>query len=103
VSKDQKLQMLRRQLKRSSLEKDAALEEVAAYEKKDRAFLLQRRQVERALARVEELERDIESRRRREATMKGALGGAEADAASAREENSRCDVFRAFWSFGLWP
>lgn len=48
---------LRRQLRRATMEKDAALLELQSYERKDRGFALSQRQLQGAVARVQDLEK----------------------------------------------
>lgn len=69
LPKDQRVAMLRRQLRRALLERDAALEEISSFRKKERLHVLKQKQAALAIARVTELER-VAARKEREAAAR---------------------------------
>lgn len=90
MPKDQRLVMLRKQLRKSLLERDAALEEIASFRKKERLHVLKQKQAALAIARVTELERTA-GRKEREAAQRTREADAFADEASSwRRKCSQC-------------
>lgn len=87
LPKDQRLSMLRRQLRRTVLERDAGLEEIGTFRKKERLHVLKQKQAALAIARVTELERTA-ARMEREAAARTREAAAFSDEAS--EKRRKC-------------
>eukprot|EP00892_Ulva_mutabilis_P001593 jgi/Ulvmu1/11434/UM076_0008.1 len=87
LPKDQRLAMLRRQLRRALLERDAALEEIGGFRKKERLHVLKQKQAALAIARVTELEKSA-ARKEREAAQRTREAAAFSD--EALESRRRC-------------
>lgn len=90
LPKDQRLSMLRRQVRRTVLERDAALEEIGTFRKKERLHVLKQKQAALAIARVTELERTA-ARKEREAAARTREAAAFCDEASeSRRKCTKC-------------